>query len=249
VGFVENSPPTEALDDQTDPLQMLRARNLRRLEEMIEVGMAVGRDTARVSAARAEMDIAAPGLAETFDGPAIGLGLARVYRTVRQCMLLQERLLDQHDAREAELLAQRLARAAARADRIAGRKREVSLALYTQIDRPERAASEVERLEGDMGELMDALAEDDIDSRPIGALVASLCQALGLTPDWRLHQDTAWMADEVCERPAGSPYAQRGWHKPPEAPAAAAEPAAPSAPGALVGMTLAAAGQSRRDTS
>jgi hypothetical protein len=59
-----------------------------------------------------------------------------------------------------------------------------------------------------MGELTD---------RPIGAVVAEICEVFGLKPSWLERAQEAWAQAEIAERPEGSPYA--AWPDlPPEEP-------------------------------
>ena len=55
--------------------------------------------------------------------------------------------------------------------------------------------------------LYDADITGDLAARPIGALVAQLCDDLGLAPRWTVMAQEAWAQDEITERPPGSPYA------------------------------------------
>ena len=55
--------------------------------------------------------------------------------------------------------------------------------------------------------------EDEIVSfgtLPIGASVARLCKALGLTPDWSLWENEDWAIEEAQTDEPGSPYASGG---------------------------------------
>lgn len=74
---------------------------------------------------------------------------------------------------------------------------------------------EAERLPADLDiRLDDELLLDDLEERPLGASVAKLCKRLGVTPDWNDWQDTAWAAEEIVRKPAGSPYASEDWQTP-----------------------------------
>ena len=55
--------------------------------------------------------------------------------------------------------------------------------------------------------LYDADITGDLAGRPIGALVAQICDDLGLAPRWTVMAQEAWAQDEITERPPGSPYA------------------------------------------
>ena len=52
--------------------------------------------------------------------------------------------------------------------------------------------------------------EYDYDSRPIGAVIARICQDLELTPDWSLWRDEDWAIVEAATGVKGSPFAAGG---------------------------------------
>ncbi len=65
--------------------------------------------------------------------------------------------------------------------------------------------------------------EADFARRPIGELVARICQDLGVTPDWSLWEAEDWALGEAEAKLPGSPYARPGavrrmltppWEKP-----------------------------------
>src|SRR6185369_17466517 len=59
-----------------------------------------------------------------------------------------------------------------------------------ELKKPER---EVERLLDDLDERIEAGDYDDeLDTAPIGDLVARICADLGVTPDWNLWMDQDW---------------------------------------------------------
>jgi hypothetical protein len=73
----------------------------------------------------------------------------------------------------------------------------------------------VERLALEAGErLEDERVYHDLTRRPLGEIVALICQDLGLEPDWSLLADTYWAKEEIARPPPGSPYA--GWTAQPE---------------------------------
>jgi len=76
---------------------------------------------------------------------------------------------------------------------------------------------EIERAESEGGERLENEAFcGDIMNRPIGELVALICQDLGLEPDWSGFAAKRWAQKEMADEPPGSPYV--GWiaeHGPP----------------------------------
>jgi hypothetical protein len=65
--------------------------------------------------------------------------------------------------------------------------------------------------------LFDPDITGELEGRPIGAIVAEICDHFGLPPCWPDFADEAWARAEITERPEGSPYA--AWPDlPPEPP-------------------------------
>ncbi len=52
--------------------------------------------------------------------------------------------------------------------------------------------------------------EYDYVRRPVGAVIAKLCEDFGLEPDWSLWADQAWAIEEAATNAEGSPYAAGG---------------------------------------
>jgi hypothetical protein len=93
-----------------------------------------------------------------------------------------------------------------RAKRHAERKALVTEAVHEIIAGEGHEGEAAERLIEALDTRLEREAPEDYD-RPIGEMVAIVCQGLGLEPDWELLQDTDWAEDEIKTHPAGSPYA------------------------------------------
>jgi len=70
----------------------------------------------------------------------------------------------------------------------------------------------VEEIEDRMAEaLSEREWEYDYLRRPIGAVIAQLCEDYGLEPDWSLWADEDWAIEEAATNAEGSPYARGGF--------------------------------------
>jgi hypothetical protein len=205
------------------------ARQLARLEELAEIGMDLARQVRREALAEPRED--GPPARPVAD---LALVFSRISRAVRQTLALEARLAADH---QAELAA--------------GRHilREAAHALQTRLVRDQKraqvrviAAEAIEaeihedcraQVLAEMDERLDAyddLERDDLERRPVGALVAEICRALGVPVDWSLWEQEEWACQEGETRAPGSPYA---WHRvtprpPPDLPLAGAFADAPA---------------------
>jgi len=97
------------------------------------------------------------------------------------------------------------------------RRQVVRDTVKTVAQRAQLGSQEIERAESEAGERLENEAScGDILNRPIGELVALICQDLGLEPDWSGFADKRWAQKEMADEPPGSPYV--GWiaeHGPP----------------------------------
>ena len=185
-----HSPIAETEDPAAWAQGMLR-RQVERLDALAELGLEMAQAIA----------------AEKADGTVTAF--SRVAKVVRMCGLLQSKLI-QHmeDASRRQAihapLAEEQARLAKARERAAldpanDHKARVERIVERQARaRHPRDEDEVERL---MLEACERLDDDDIyrdvQSRPIGELVARLCQDLGLDPDWQRLSQEAWAQDEI----------------------------------------------------
>jgi hypothetical protein len=145
---------------------------------------------------------------------------SRMARTARQCMALRNRLGDDHKKRgeaELKLLGEVIAesRKTVQTEKRRQVKRAVTETIEAERDAEAILRHEAENLLSDLDDrLGDELLLDDLDERPLGATVAKLCKRLGVKPDWNDWRDTAWAAEEIAAKPAGSPYAGEDWQTP-----------------------------------
>jgi len=212
------------------------ARHLGLLEELTDIGMAMAREVKRRTLAEddpagEELD-AAP--AQKRPAPRescrdLSLAFSRAARAVRQSVALEQRLVADHQAREAAVQAD-----APGIDLDAVRRRLVGRAFETVREReleraeavrdvvreavvgaikaeagetpdwgPERGETvRAERLLDDLDErLEDESEDDDFAHYPVSELIARICRDLGLTPDWSLWAREPWAIDEARRRP------------------------------------------------
>jgi hypothetical protein len=182
-----------------------RERELAILSELAEAGLEIvqalkGRI---VEAASAEPDnaTACADLTRAFD---------RASRATRMAIALRRRLLK--DAAAAS--APRPAAREARSERV-GRVRRIVRRITRENYDESLLGEAVDR------HVCERLADPDImgelTDRPIGAVVAEICEVFGLKPSWLERAQEAWAQAEIAERPEGSPYAD--WPDlPPEEP-------------------------------
>ena len=150
---------------------------------------------------------------ESVSEPAAEAALAfsRLAKTVRQCLALETRVADQQRRRElgeidqaGELFKQ--SRNYLLRDKRRQVKRAVSDAIESEVETGGLYPSDAERLFDRLDERIEDEV-DDFDDRPVGALIERLCRKLGVAPDWTRWQAEDWAAEEIAERPKGSPYA------------------------------------------
>src|SRR6185312_15245119 len=178
-------------DGCAQPSAERRMRMLDRLAEAgLEIALAIER---KVKAAEPEQTLAELDAAAT--------AYARAARAVRLAVLLQEQLAQGgvdplEDARQAE-----------------ARRREEQVDRTLRIVR--RVAKDHCRHEGFalgayVHEAKERLDNDDIyglvATRPLGELVAMICQDLGLKPDWDCLAAEAWAQAEIASGAEGSPF-------------------------------------------
>jgi hypothetical protein len=150
----------------------------------------------------------------------------RIAETVYKAIALEAQLADElrtlkrrRQAAEQPVLApEKVAREAERAERDAQAalvfkqriKQDVKRITEQAIKAAARAA-ERERL---LLDLDDRLGEPDIEAiigeRPISAIVALLCQGLGIVPQWRLWANERWAIREARRNVPGSPFVGLG---------------------------------------
>ena len=214
--------------EEADSDALRTERHLDMLQELATMGMDLARAVHRQAVVPTE-----PAPEQPVPEPAAEAALAfsRLAKTVRQCLALEARVADQQRRRElgeidqaGELLKQ------SRSYLLGAKRRQVKRAVADAIESEAESGglypSDAERL----FDRLDERIEDEVDGfddRPVGELIERLCRKLGVTPDWTRWQAEDWAAEEIAERPKGSPYAD--WAAPVDA-----VPGSPSAaqPGA-----------------
>lgn len=163
------------------------------LEELAEIGMDLARALRRrvlAQAAAAEGAMDAPALLEQHGGDP-GLTFSRIARAVRQTLALEARLDQDHQAREHEAQAERVAAQAARqaAEHGEQRRREFDRqeAVEAVIERAIEAEADERDAEGLLDDLYEKLAHadeaGDFARYSVDELVARIRRDLGLAPD------------------------------------------------------------------
>ena len=167
------------------------------------------------------------------------LALSRIARVVGQTLALETWLAADHQAEQEE-----------------GRHivREAARGLQTRLVRAQRRAQvreiAIEAIDAGIAEdcRLDVLARmdlrleayddetrDDLERKPIGALVAEICRALGVQVDWSLWEQEEWACHEGETRAPGSPYAYHRVAPPPDSEPAGSESAGPEPAPDLIG--------------
>jgi len=162
------------------------------LRELSEIGMRLARGV--------------EGRAEAPDAGDVGLVFSRIARAVRQTLALEARLEEEHQARarkaafEREQAAVRAAHAPV-VERSAIVRRAVVQAIEADADE-----DDFEQLFDQLDErLDDREADEDYLDRPLGELVARICQDLGVAVDLSLWEDEAWARAEAAARMEPAP--------------------------------------------
>jgi hypothetical protein len=142
----------------------LTERQVAALGELVDIGLKLARAIER------QVDGAGEGPRPAAELNAAAIAFARVARAVRQTIMLQSKLLEAPSA------------AAAGAGDVKGAvARIVRGAIEDEFGR----AAEIERLTAEAAERLEQEFGEDGPARPVGAIVADICKALGLDPDWR----------------------------------------------------------------
>jgi hypothetical protein len=197
--ITSTAPAPSAADDAW------RERELAILSELAEAGLEIAQALKGriVEAASAEPDNAGAcaDLTRAFD---------RASRATRMAIALRRRLVK--DAAGGP--GPRPAAREARSERV-GRVRRIVRRITRENYDESLLGEAVDR------HVCERLADPDImgelTDRPIGAVVAEICEVFGLKPSWLERAQEAWAQAEIAERPEGSPYA--AWPDlPPEEP-------------------------------
>jgi hypothetical protein len=233
------APPSAAAPAQTNAEAKAgrverQARALREMQAIIlsiaraEEQVALARAAQAMNAAEAGLALAAGSRPAQRDNADPGLAISRIARTLRLTLAMENRLYDDLAAEQAASAAAPSAAAAApKPEPSAEEKRREAAGVRgcihsaTIVPVVEHAIGEAEDPKGDgrdterrLDHLYERLEDEDeivsFGTLPIGASVARLCAALGLTPDWSLWEDEDWAIEEAESDASGSPYG-RSW--------------------------------------
>jgi hypothetical protein len=198
---------------------------LRVLARLTELGMVLAEKLVAQATTADEAPVDAGEVAGAF---------AKISRGVRMTVMLEARLLKERRLRrdgleaahEARLQAMREARRSRERAEAEAEENERILKRESAIDEAVKDMIRAERPEGyERERLFDRLKgmwkidwddyssfyidncdEDDLISEQI----ATICKALGLTPDWDRWKDSYWAIEEAEDAAEGSPYAATG---------------------------------------
>jgi len=195
--------------------QRLAAR-VARLDVLADIGMGMAKRIARRMEAAEDQGLECGEAALAYD---------RINRAVRQCVYLQNMLEADAAARRkdaaaawaAKLPSERLAEAKAEKQRrgLVGRGETVVAAVETMIDRQAGdTQAGYDAMARRFRERLDDYGPRDFARRPLSAIIAEICQALGVVPEWSLWAGEDWAVEEAAEDRAGSPYAKRRPQRP-----------------------------------
>ena len=148
-------------------------------------------------------------------GRSVRLSLALAARLDGDEPVRKARARDEVSAlREAQAEDRRRVEAAARAaEREAAAQREE--AVFEVVEATlEASGMDAETLEERVAEIAERMREGeweyDYVERPIGAVIAAICEDLDIKPDWLAWADTDWAIEEAATAAPGSPYALGG---------------------------------------
>lgn len=190
------TPPDTSADDPAEAsARALRERQIGRLDRMAEAGMEM------IEALVAQARGSGP---KVVDGD-VGLAFSRVSRAVRLSILLQNELAGRPDGPGADSEGEGAPDEGRRRKDHADRA--VQIVKRVARDHCEQPPYEVKAV---VEEAAERLQNDDIyglvASRPVGELVAMICEDLGLEPDWDALAAEAWAQAEIESGAKGSPF-------------------------------------------
>lgn len=220
--------PTASQSAKGDAAEARAAERGRELADLAAIGMNLARAlerqalalaaaseavAGRIAAGDLEPAEAAAVIADLGRGPDLGLGFSRLSRAVRLTLALEARLAEGplepvaavSPARDPDLDAK-----AVKGFRRTMRRIATLEAVETLIEREAADDAEADRLQDELIDRLNAGEAEAGEEDPlISAMIAEVCQALGLTPDWSLWEDADWAREEVEAREPGSPYLAR----------------------------------------
>lgn len=208
------------VSDPANPLDLdaLAQGQIAMLQELAEMAMRAARIIS------AQIEVQAQAGAESAALKDLSLSLDRTARVVRRTLALQKTLAFDRDAliREHQAAAARVEKAAeaaaVRQTEAEARGRQESCNTFRAADavadlvqREIDHINDAERAEALFDDLYDRCENADLeDNRPIPEIIAEICQALGLTPDWSFWAGEDWMVD-----PSSSPMQWDEGNRPP----------------------------------
>ncbi len=146
-------------------------REVKALGELIDIGLKIARAIERQADAPGGEP---PPLAELNTA---AIAYARVARAVRQSILLRDKLAEASHAGQKA--------AADLGVRKAGVKARLTDIVRGVIETEHGDGEQAERLYAEAAERLEDERHGDVLTRPVGEIVADICQDLGLHPDWR----------------------------------------------------------------
>ena len=193
------------------------------LTRLAQIGLNIAEAVERQAVAQAQ---AAERAAEPGAAPAEvsvgrsepGLVYPRVARAVRLTLALRSKAvkdllaLDQGEAQARQARDKAVADSEAEADPVERRRERIGRIVRRLIEAEEGDPKEVERLSSDVWERLEDEDGDvygDLMARPIGEIVARICEDLELSPDWKALAREAWAVEEAATRAPGSPFVAR----------------------------------------
>ncbi len=169
---------------------------------------------AQIAERAAETGAAASEVSAVLGQP--GVVYQRVARAVRLTLALRAKAvkelmaLDQGQALARQARDKAAEETAAEADPVGRRRGRIDRIVRRVIEAEEADEDEVERLSGEAWErLIDEDVYGDVMARPIGEIVARVCEDLGLSPDWNALAREAWAVEEAASGAPGSPFVAR----------------------------------------
>ncbi len=192
------------------------------LTRLAQIGLNIAEAVERQAVAQAQFAerAAEPGVAvEASVGRSEpGLVYPKVARAVRLTLALRAKAvkelmaLDQGEALARLARDKATAEAEAQADPVERRRERVGRIVRRLIESEEGDPKEVERLSSDVWERLEDEDGDvygDLMARPIGEIVALICEDLELSPDWNALAREAWAVEEAASGAPGSPFVAR----------------------------------------
>jgi hypothetical protein len=188
----------EAAPDRPDAAAARRERQLAILDDLAEAGREIALALKGRIADTAAPD---PNTASAAEYADLTRAFDRASRATRMAIALSRQVeKDEPLPGEAPQTPPRETRAerAGRVRRIMRRVTRLAFKDGLALDALDRHVSE---------RLYDPDITGELQGRPIGAIVAEICDHFGLPPCWPDFADEAWAQAEITERPEGSPYA------------------------------------------